>query len=186
MTDDSSVQLFLDRDETAITITQDTYGRYLHRIAYQILADESDTEESVNDTYLAAWNSIPPHIPTVLSAYLGKLTRRISIDRYRYRHRNKRIESEYAVSLSEWEGTLSTTHSPELEADAEFLSECLERFIGTLSVQDRRLFLGRYYYFDPLKTVAAYCGMSEGRAKTRLFRLRAQLKTHLQKEGFVI
>jgi len=184
MTDESIVQLYLDRDETAITMTQDTYGRYLYCIAFQILANEPDSEESVNDTYMAAWNSIPPHIPVKLSAYLGKLIRRISIDRYRYRHRDKRCESEYAASLSEWESTLCAADSTEQETDGIILSECITQFVKGLSVSDRQLFLGRYYYFDPLKSVAAYCGMSESRAKTRLFRLRAQLKSFLQKEGF--
>ncbi len=185
MTDNAIVQLYLDRDETAITVTEDKYGEYLRCIAHRILSNESDEEESVNDTYMAAWNSIPPHIPTVLSTYLGKLTRRISIDRYRHRHRDKRAAGEYALSLEEWSEVLSDNNSPENELDAKELSSAIDAFLRSLSSEERHLFLGRYYYFDPLKTVAKYCGMSETKAKSKLFRLRQRLKAYLQKEGWL-
>ena len=186
MTDQAIIQLYLDRDETAITVTDESYGRYLTAIANHILQNRNDSEESVNDTYLAAWNTIPPHIPTVLSTFLGKITRRIAIDRYRHRHRDKRIHTEYALSLSEWDDTLCDSQTPETALDAQALSEAIEEFVRGLSTTDRRLFLGRYFYFDPLQTVAAYCGLSESNAKTKLYRLRARLKIHLEQEGFYI
>ena len=101
MNDEQIVSLYWDRDESAIRETEEKYDRYLTKIAYNILNNPEDSRESVNDTYLAAWNSMPPHRPSVLSAYLAKLTRRISIDLFRYRTRDKRLGSEYAISLSE-------------------------------------------------------------------------------------
>ena len=101
MEDESIVTLYWDRDERAIRETETKYDRYLTKIAYNILADLEDSRESVNDTYLAAWDSMPPHRPGILSTYLAKITRRISIDRFRYRTRDKRKESEYAISLTE-------------------------------------------------------------------------------------
>ena len=105
MEDEQIVTLYWNRDETAIQETQTKYDRYLTKIACNILADMEDSRESVNDTYLAAWNSMPPQRPSVLSAYLAKLTRRISIDRFRYRTRDKRRDSQYALSLSELDQT---------------------------------------------------------------------------------
>ena len=101
MEDEAIVSLYWQRSESAIRETEVKYDRYLTKIAWNILADREDSRESVNDTYLAAWNSMPPHRPGVLSTYLGKITRRISIDRFRYRTRDKRRQSEYEISLSE-------------------------------------------------------------------------------------
>ena len=112
MEDEQIVTLYWNRDETAIQETQTKYDRYLTKIACNILADMEDSRESVNDTYLAAWNSIPPQRPSVLSAYLAKLTRRISIDRFRYRTRDKRRDSQYALSLSELDDCVSGATPP--------------------------------------------------------------------------
>ena len=112
MQDEKIVELYWQRDESAIEETQGKYGRYLGKIAYNILADLEDSQESVNDTYLAAWNSMPPQKPSVLATYLGKITRRISIDIFRRRHREKRQASEYALSLSELEDCVGGGPSP--------------------------------------------------------------------------
>ena len=113
MTDAQIVELYHARDEKAIRETQTKYQKYLIKIAFNVLHDSADSEESVNDTYLAAWNSMPPHKPAVLSAYLGKLTRRISIDLFRKKNRQKRKGSEYAVSLTELEECVSGGETPE-------------------------------------------------------------------------
>ncbi len=186
MQDEAIVNLYFDRDETAITMTKEKYDRYLTTIAFNILADREDSSESVNDTYLAAWNSIPPHRPSVLSTYLGKLTRRIAIDRFRKRHRQKREASEYALSLSELHECLSANDVPEDQLEAKQLGQAINDFLRTVSADARRLFIGRYYFLDPLKTAAAYCGMSESRAKTLLYRTRCALKEYLEKEGFIV
>ncbi|MBQ7857021.1 MAG: RNA polymerase sigma factor [Oscillospiraceae bacterium] len=184
MPDEQIVALFWERNESAITATQSKYHRYLSKIAYNILSDREDTEESVNDTYLAAWNSMPPHKPQNLATYLGKLTRRISIDIFRKRNRDKRKASEYAVSLTELEDCVAGGFAPEDTVEAEFLGEAINRFLRTLPRDARNLFVGRYYFMDPLKEVAGYCGMSESKAKTTLYRTRCALKDYLRKEGF--
>ena len=105
MEDEKIISLYWDRNETAIQETETKYGRYLMKIACNILNDREDSQESVNDTYLAAWDSMPPHRPGILQAYLAKLTRRISIDRFRYRTRDKRRGSQYALSLEDTKGS---------------------------------------------------------------------------------
>lgn len=186
MEDGRIVALYFARDEQAIDQTQRKYGAYLHTIAYQILADLEDSQESVNDTYLAAWNSIPPHKPAVLSTYLGKLTRRISIDIFRRRNRLKRRDSEYAFSLSEMEDMISRDETPQQTLEAQLLGKCISDYLRSLPAESRNLFIGRYYYLDPLKEVARYCGMSEAKAKSLLYRIRCGLKDYLEKEGFCV
>ena len=186
MNDDAIVALYWQRDESAITVTQEKYNAYLMKIAWNILNDTGDSEESVNDTYLAAWNSMPPQKPVVLSTYLGKITRRISISLFRKRNADKRRDGEFALSLDEMEEVLTDHMEPEKEIEAKLLGELLNQFLRSLKPDERRTFIGRYYYMDPLKEVAAYCGMSESKAKTILFRTRVKLKEYLKKEGFVL
>ncbi len=186
MNDDAIVALYWQRDESAITVTQEKYNAYLMKIAWNILNDTGDSEESVNDTYLAAWNSMPPQKPVVLSTYLGKITRRISISLFRRRNADKRKGGEFALSLDEMEEVLTDHREPEKEIEAGLLGELLNKFLHSLKPDERRTFIGRYYYMDPLKEVAAYCGMSESKAKTILFRTRVKLKEYLAKEGFVL
>lgn len=186
MSDDQIVTLYWQRDETAIAATEERYGNYLFRIAYNILANREDCCESVNDTYLRAWYSMPPHRPSVLSTYLGKITRQLSIDIYRKRHRAKRKNSEYAISLSELEECVSGGETPEERISARLLGESINCFLRTLSPDARALFVGRYYFMDPLKKVAAYCNMTESKAKSLLFRTRNQLREYLREDGFEV
>lgn len=184
MDDSQIVALYWDRNETAIDHTDKKYGRYLTKIAYNILADREDSQESVNDTYLAAWNSMPPHRPNVLSAYLGKLTRRISIDLFRKKNSQKRGGSQYDLSLQELESCVGE-NTTEQALDAQLLSQAIESYLRSIGEEARNVFIGRYYYLDPVKTVAGYCHISESKAKILLHRTRQGLWEHLQKEGFV-
>jgi len=186
MQDAAIVALYWERDEAALELTQEKYDRYLTVIAQNILSNLEDSRESVNDTYLAAWNSIPPHRPTVLSTYLGKLTRRIAIDLFRKRNREKRRGTEYAVSLTELEECLVGTDTPETAVDMKQLTEALNTFLHALPREARQVFIGRYYFLDPLKEVATYMGMSESKAKSLLFRTRCRLREYLEKEGFTV
>jgi RNA polymerase sigma-70 factor (ECF subfamily) len=186
MRDDEIVTLYWRRDERAIQETKNEYGRYLFKIANNILADLEDSRESVNDTYLAAWNSIPPQRPSVLSTYLGKLTRRISIDLFRKKNREKRRSSEYALSLNELEECIPGGSMPEDEVEVKLLAKSINDFLRMQPEEARNLFVGRYYFLDSLKDVARYCGMSESKAKSILFCPRCSLKTHLEQEGFVV
>lgn len=184
MEDEQIVSLYWDRNETAIRETETKYDRYLTTIAYNILNDREDSRESVNDTYLAAWDSMPPHKPAVLSSYLAKLTRRISIDRFRYRTRDKRLNSEYAISLSELGDCVSDGNTTEDAVNVKLLADAIGIYLRLLPEDARTAFIGRYYFLDPLKEVARYCGMSESKAKSLLYRTRLGLKAYLQKEGF--
>ena len=186
MRDEKIIDLYWERNEQAIKHTDEKYGKYLTKIAFNILADTEDSKESVNDTYLAAWNSMPPQRPTALSAYLGKITRQISIDIFRKRNREKRKGSEYAVSYDEISEVLSAGDMTEEQVQAKLLGEAINRFLSDQPKEVRNLFIGRYYFLDPLKEAARYCGMSEGKAKSILYRTRILLKEYLQKEGFEI
>ena len=184
MKDSEIVDMYWNRNEDALRQTQSKYGAYLSKVAYNILADFEDCKECVNDTYMAAWNSMPSHRPGNLATYLGKITRQITIDRFRRKHRAKRYASEYALSLEELGDSFSDQTTPEQELDARLLDEAINRFVHELPDDARNTFIGRYYFFDSLKDVAAYCGMSESKAKSLLYRTRQSLKAYLAKEGF--
>ena len=184
MEDEAIVSLYWDRDERAIRETEEKYDRYLTKIACNILNNIEDSRESVNDTYLAAWNSMPPHRPSVLPAYLAKLTRRISIDCFRYRTRDKRLGSEYAISLSELGDCVSGGNTTEELVNVKLLADAIGIYLRLQRPEVRTAFLGRYYFLDPVKEVAAYCGMSESKCKSLLHRTRLGLKEYLRKEGF--
>ncbi len=186
MEDSAIVALYWDRNESALRETSEKYGRYLMKIAWNILADREDSEESVNDTYLHAWNAMPPHRPQVLSTFLGKITRHLSIDIYRKRHSAKRGGSEYALSMDELTDCVPGGGSPEEAIEARELAGSINRFLKELTPEARKLFVCRYYYFDPLADAASSLGMTEGKAKTLLFRTRRKLKEYLEKEGYVL
>jgi len=178
------VEMYWQRDENAIAETEKKYSRYLTKIAHNILADLEDCKESVNDTYLKAWNSMPPHKPSILSTYLGKITRQTSIDIYRKHSSKKRWGSEYAISLSELEECLPSGSSPEQEVEVNLLAGTISDYIRRLSPKTRNVFVGRYYFMDSIKIVAANNSMSESKVKSMLYRTRLGLKEHLEKEGF--
>ena len=184
MKDTEIVDLYWERNEDAIEQTQQKYGAYLSKIAYNILSDFEDSKECVNDTYLNAWNSMPPHKPSVLSTYLGKITRELSIDMFRKKSCIKRYASEYASSLDELGDSFSDGTTPEQSFNAKLLDDAINRFLRALPDDARSTFIGRYYFFDSLKDVAGYCGMSESKAKSMLYRTRQSLKAYLVKEGF--
>lgn len=184
MQDERIVELYWQRSDAAIRETDLKYGHYLSKIAYNILADVEDSKECVNDTYLSAWQSMPPHKPDILATYLGKITRQISIDMFRYRRREKRRASEYAISLSELEECVSGGNTTEISVDLHLLAEAINAYLYKLSVQARNIFVGRYYYMDSIREVAAYYHMSESKVKSILHRTRIGLKAYLEQEGF--
>ena len=186
MEDEAIVSLYWQRNESAIRETERKYDRYLTKIAMNILADREDSRESVNDSYLAAWNSMPPHRPGVLSTYLGKITRRISIDRFRYRTREKRRQSEYEISLSKLGACVSGGNTTEEAVNGKLLADAIGIWLRLQPEENRNLFLCRYYFLDSLQEVAKHCGITESKCKTVLFRMRKSLKEYLEKEGFVV
>lgn len=184
MQDEAIVALYWQRDEAAIRETQDKYGRYLTKIAYNILSDLEDSMESVNDTYLHAWNSMPPHKPGILSTYLAKITRRVSIDMVRRQNRKKRQASQYALSLSELSDCLSDGNTTEDATDTKLLAQTISDYLRSLPEEPRTLFIARYFFLDSLKEAAALCHMTESKAKSMLHRTRQGLQAHLRQEGF--
>lgn len=186
LTDTDIIALYWQREELAILETQKKYENYLTKIAYNILCDTEDCKESVNDTYLRAWNSMPPNRPDILSAYLAKITRRLSIDIFRKKHSQKRLGSQYADSLSELEESLSGGDSTRQTVDVHLLAEAINRYLRSLSPETRNIFICRYYFSDSLKDIASYLHISEAKIKSSLFRSRNGLKIFLEKEGFII
>ena len=186
MKDQEIVSLYWDRNEDAIHQTQMKYGAYLSKVSYNILADFEDSKECVNDTYLAAWNSMPPQKPAVLSTYLGKLTRRISIDLFRKKTSQKRGGGEYALSLQELGECIGGGTDPAQNLETKALAQAITDFLEKQPQLDRQVFIGRYYYMDPVKEIARYCRISESKVKILLYRARQSLREHLQKEGFAV
>lgn len=185
MHDNKIVSLYFARDEAAIRETEKKYGRYLSKIAYNILYDREDCRESVNDTYLSAWESIPPQKPDILSTYLAKITRRIAIDILRRKNRSKRLPSEYTVSLSELEESLSGGNATETEIDTHLLADAINGYLRTLPEEAKNAFIGRYYFADSIREIAAYSHTSEAKIKSLLYRTRNKLRLYLEQEGFL-
>ena len=180
------VNLFFERDERALRETENKYSAYLRKIAYNILGNDDDVSECVNDTYLAAWNSIPPHNPTNLLTYLSKLTRRCAIDKYRRKTRQKRYGSEYTASLSELSEVLPGGENPYDVFDAKMLTKSIESFLRGISDDARQVFVARYYFLDSVADIARTSGMTQSKVKTLLHRTRVKLKEHLEREGYSI
>ena len=186
MQDENIVEMYWQRDERAIEETDKMYGKFLFRLAYNILADAEDSKESLNDTYLRAWSSIPPNRPAMLYPYLSKIVRRVSIDLFRRKNRKKRCTSQYTQSLSELEECISKGYELQEEFEQKILIDMINRWLRTLSRESRTMFLGRYYFMDSIKEISIYCGLSESNTKSRLFRLRGSLKNYLEKEGYYL
>ncbi len=180
MSDHEIIALYLARDEAAIRETEAAHGRFCMSISMGILESRSDAEECVNDTYLRAWNTIPPAYPTSLRSYLGRIVRNLSISRYREKHRHKR-NADLEVSLSELEACI-----PMREEEADELLPLLERFLRTEEPLDRKLFVGRYWHGYTPKILANAHGLSQNAVNLRLMRARERLKIFLEKEGYSI
>ena len=185
MEDRQIVALYQQRDQQAIAQTERKYGHYLTKVAYHILYDLEDCAESVNDTYLAAWNAIPPHQPQSLCAFLSKLTRRISIDLLRKKQSAKRGGGEFELSLEELSQCLPGGNDPEAEVSSRELVRTIEKFLLTLPEKTRNVFIGRYFYMDSVKEVARYCGLTESNTKVLLHRTRLALGDYLKEEGYL-
>lgn len=184
MDDKSIVDLYFDRSEQAIAETAAKYGRYCHTISYQILYNDEEAEECVNDTYLGAWNAMPPHRPSVLSAFLGKITRRLSLDRWRRAHAEKRGGGEVPLALDELADCLSGGEEVEEAVDKKQLSLLLASFVRRLPDVERRVFVCRYFHLESVEAVAARLGFSVSKVKSMLFRTRIKLRAVLDKEGY--
>ena len=183
MDDREIIELYWVRSESAIVQTAEKYGRYSHRIAYAILRNFEDSEECVNDTYIKVWNSIPPQRPSNLAAYIARITRNLSLDKYRASTAEKRGAGHTETVLSELQYCIAGFDDGREFEDQLALVDVLNRFLGSLSPQSRKVFMRRYWYFSSIKEIANEYHMTEGKVKMLLLRVRRELKKYLEREG---
>ncbi len=183
MQDTDIISLYWERDERAIEATEQKYGSYCASIASNVLANHEDVQECLNETFFAAWNSIPPHRPSVLSTFLGKIARRIAIDKWRERSAVKRGGGQTALALDELQDCIAGQQDVAQEAERRLLQKAVRAFIAALPDTEQRVFLCRYWYMDSIEAIAAQFGFSQSKVKSMLHRTRGRLRTHLQKEG---
>lgn len=186
MDDNQIVDLYWQRQGTAISETKKKYGRYLFSIANHILAQYEDSEECVNDTYLGAWNSIPPHKPTVLSTYLGKIARRLALKRHRMNNAEKRGGTEADLSLDELADCIPCGHDIDERLNHRILVSILNDFLADLPEIQRHIFVCRYWYCDSIADIAQRFSYGESNVKMILLRTREKLKHRLKKEGVIL
>ena len=186
MEDNQIIQLYFERSEDAISQTAVKYGKYCHTIAYNILHNFEDSEECVNDTYWKAWGIIPPHRPKRLAAFLGKITRNLSLDMYRHYTADKRGGSEMAIALDELGDCVSSVESMDDYTEKKVLVDALNNFLASLSAEHRKIFMRRYWYVSSVKEIAEDYSITESKVKMSLLRSRNQLKAVLEKEGIAL
>lgn len=184
MDDEDIVELYWKRSESAVSETELKYGRYLYGVSYNIVNNSDDASECVNDVYREAWNAIPPNRPAVLSTFLGKISRRISIDRLRKANAEKRGGGELPLVLDELEECVGGGEV-ESEVERREIINALNRFLGELSPVARGIFLSRYWYMDSIKDIAGRFGFSESRVASTARRARLKLRARLEKENLL-
>ena len=183
MDDDGIVALYWARSERAVEETVCKYGSYCYTIAYRILENIEDASETVNDTYLHAWNSMPPHRPVVLSTFLGKLTRRAALKKWRYRNAEKRGGGEVALALDELTECIPARESVHDALESSELAKLISAFLAALPKTERRIFICRYWYLEPIADICAQFDFSQSKVKSMLYRTRGKLLSYLKKEG---
>lgn len=186
MDDDKIVALYWERNQKAIEETDFKYKKYLFSIAYNVVHDRLDCEECLNDTYLGAWNAIPPSKPNVLKAFLTTITRRISIKRYHSNLRQNVISSEMTVSLTELEDFVAGDEDVGADFDAERLGRVISDFVRSLPERRQFIFMSRYYLADPIDTIARDLNLSRSMVNKELAAIRSTLKEKLESEGYSI
>ena len=184
MEDTKIVQLYWDRDQKAISETATKYGNYCTSIAKNILGNNEDAEECVNDTYMNAWNSMPPHRPNMLSTFLGKITRNLSFNRYKHNNADKRGGSEISAVLDELSECVSGKDNVEQEIEYNELVKAIDSFLDMLSPEKRSIFICRYWYTDSISEIAKQFNMRENTVSMTLNRIRLKLQKHLKERGY--
>ncbi|MDD2235109.1 MAG: sigma-70 family RNA polymerase sigma factor [Oscillospiraceae bacterium] len=182
MDDRQIIELYWERSEMAISETITKYGSLFKRIAMNVLFNDEDVNECLNDSYLGAWNAIPPAKPQVLSAYLCRIVRNIALKKYNYYHAKKR-NPEIEISLTELEECVSGTEKVEQEYETKYLGELISEFLCNLDRASCNVFLRRYWFFDSISQISKDYYMSESKVKSMLYRTRNKLKDYLIKEG---
>lgn len=185
MNDLDIINLFFERSERAIKETKNQYGYYIRTIAYNILGNESDTEEVESDTYMAAWNSIPPKMPNVLKHYLSRIARNLALKRVDYNLAEKR-SCNAVLLLDELAEILPADNSVEVSVEVKELGEAINKYVKDLSLADRGIFIYRYYYAETYMQIAKRYGITQRQVKYRLSVMRGDLKVKLKKEGYIL
>lgn len=182
MEDCQIVDLYWQRSENAIAETDKKYGSFCHTIAYNILHNPEDSDECVNDTYLKTWNLLPPKRPRLLSPLLGKITRNLSLDRYRKYMAEKRGGGQMPLALEELSTCVLDGEDSFIER--RVLTDILNQFLDDLPEQQRKVFVQRYWYVCSIQEIAGEYGMTQSKVKMMLLRLRSRLREELEQEGF--
>lgn len=186
MDDSHIIELFWHRNEQAIRETQQKYSAYCTAIANNVLLCPEDSQECVQDALLRLWDTIPPQRPRCLQAYLGRITRNLAVNRLRAKSAQRRGSGLQHLPLEELRELASGQGDPPTELEKRRLADSISVFLRALSPEKRQLFVKRYWYAEPLSQVAAEAGLSQDMVRNILFRLRKQLKKHLEKEGFTL
>lgn len=183
MDDIKIIDLYFARDEAAIAESDRKYGRYCGAIAMNILASQEDTEECVSDTWMRAWNAIPPARPVILKAFFGKITRNLALNMWEKNHAEKRGGGECAAVLDELAECVADPGAAVWSADRHVLTETLNGFLRSVSDEKRKIFLRRYWHMESIKEIADDMNIGESKVKMTLLRLRKDLLEVLRKEG---
>lgn len=186
MDDNEIVRLLWLRDESGLTALTKKYGSYCRAVAKNILRNPTDAEDCLNDAYMKIWNSIPPAMPRILSAFIAKITKNTALDMYAANHAAKRGGGELPLSFEELDDFVSGNSSPELNAEHKEMLAAINRFLATLSPDNRLLFVNRYWYYYSVSELAVAYEMTERAVVTSLSRTRKKLKEYLRKRGFEI
>lgn len=182
MDDKQIIELYFQRDESAIAETKEKYGGYCYSIAYNVLGAREDTQECVWDVYLKLWNLIPPTVPRQLKSFLGRVTHNLALDRYR--QRKGRSHSAFTEIMDEFQ--ISALEEPGDALERKELASAISRFIRTQPPVKQQMFILRYWYYEPIKSISVATGLKENRIKTDLYRIRKKLKDYLEREGYVL
>ena len=185
MTDEQIIELFFERSEQAISELDDKYGKVLHNLSHNILNDRLDAEECVNDSYLGVWNVIPPERPNPLLTFVCKIVRNISIKKYHAKTAIKR-NSAYDVAMSEVANYILSPNNVEAEIEAKELAHIIEKFLDTLTVENRVIFMRRYWFSDTYKDIADRVGITEKMVSMRLTRIRKQMREYLMEREVLV
>ena len=186
LSDETIIELYWSRNEQAISETDIKYKAFLLAVANNIVSDRRDSEECLNDAYIGTWNSIPPARPILLKSFLAKIMRRVAINRFHANNRQKRIASEYAVSLSEFEDLITNSESTEAEFETQELAKAISNYVRSLSDRQMYIFISRYYIADPILKISKELGCSESTVKREITAIKNRLKKHLESEGYVL
>lgn len=186
MEDSRIIALYWQRDEAAIGETQTKYGPYCFTVASNILRRREDAEECVSDTWLRAWNAMPPQKPGNLKMFLAKITRNLSLDRYRAQSAQRRGGGESCLPLDELAECLPAAGTVAEQLEAQELVQCVNRFLHSLPERECNVFLRRYFFAEPVEAIARRYTLKPGTAAMLLSRCRGKLKKHLEKEGYFL